>query len=222
MDFTNIKQKGGYNIAKVFGQNYFKIIDEIYSAGNLSKKFYEEHKKKLMVEHIKYYYFDFKDEYRFISDGYFKYLMPIYSKHLYFYTQYIQSIFYKIFKSFIGKLIRIKKDRRDIIIRVLGIKISFKRQKRKNTFYTLKQNSSKIEIGRYTYGTIDADINETDSSELSIGDFCSIAPEVKFILSVEHQYNGISTYPFETYFLNEEGESISKGDIVIKDDVWIG
>ena len=34
--------------------------------------------------------------------------------------------------------------------------------------------------------------------------------------------SGVSTYPFKKLMLHGEQEAISKGDIIIEDDVWIG
>ena len=38
----------------------------------------------------------------------------------------------------------------------------------------------------------------------------------------EHAYKGISTYPFATRYLDKTIDTLSKGDIVINNDVWIG
>ena len=47
---------------------------------------------------------------------------------------------------------------------------------------------------------------------------------MKFLLSGNHQYDIISTYPYELLVLNsnEAGIAVAKGDIVVGDDVWIG
>ena len=62
-----------------------------------------------------------------------------------------------------------------------------------------------------------------DVNRLFIGDFCSIAPQVTFLLSADHYTDHLSTYPFKVKIVKSvETEGVSKGDIVIKDDVWIG
>lgn len=79
-----------------------------------------------------------------------------------------------------------------------------------------------VEIGIGTYGDIDI-LKHTDSSEkLRIGNFCSIAPNVQFILGSEHPYHYISTFPFKAKVCGQTYEALSKGDINICDDVWIG
>lgn len=80
---------------------------------------------------------------------------------------------------------------------------------------------SKIHIGICTYGVIDTVQHSGKNSQLYIGSYCSIADKVTFFLGGEHNYKYFSTYPFKKKFLNI-GESETKGDIVIKDDVWIG
>ncbi|EFR44685.1 CatB-related O-acetyltransferase [Streptococcus pseudoporcinus] len=78
-----------------------------------------------------------------------------------------------------------------------------------------------ISVGKFTYGVLNI-INHSDNYKLKIGHFCSIAPNVQFIVCGEHLTNKISTYPFRVRFLNEKYEAVSNGDIIIEDDVWIG
>lgn len=53
--------------------------------------------------------------------------------------------------------------------------------------------------------------------------YCSIANNVTFLLGKEHYTNHISSYPFKVMALDlGDLEAISKGDIIIDDDVWIG
>lgn len=80
---------------------------------------------------------------------------------------------------------------------------------------------NKIHIGKYTYGPIC--VWSTDPNyEIYIGSFCSIGNGVKFLLSMEHPCNKISTYPFKARILNNGIDAISKGNIVVDDDVWFG
>ena len=78
-----------------------------------------------------------------------------------------------------------------------------------------------VKVGRETYGKLYVQaFNE--ETRLRIGHYCSIGPDVSFILSAEHPLNYLSTFPFRVKLLGEKSEAISKGDIVIGDDVWIG
>lgn len=80
---------------------------------------------------------------------------------------------------------------------------------------------NKVHVGKYSYGPLRVIPYSEYDSDLYIGNFCSIAGNVTFLLGGEHQYNYISTYPFKAIFLRE-GEAQSKGDIIVEDDVWIG
>ena len=77
-------------------------------------------------------------------------------------------------------------------------------------------------VGNHSYGGLQVyDFN--DGSKLQIGHFCSISGNVMFVLNADHYIDHISTYPFKVRVLmTEKGEAISKGDIIIDDDVWIG
>lgn len=81
---------------------------------------------------------------------------------------------------------------------------------------------SQVKVGKCTYGVLNI-LKHTDSNEiLYIGNFCSIAPNVQFILGSDHQYSCMSTFPFKVKIFNQEYEATSKGDIRVYDDVWIG
>lgn len=82
-------------------------------------------------------------------------------------------------------------------------------------------DTSCVKVGKGTYGVIDPEIN-SKSNMLFIGNYCSIADEVKFLLSSEHNLKFISSYPFQAIVLNMGPEATGKGDITIDDDVWIG
>ena len=82
--------------------------------------------------------------------------------------------------------------------------------------------SKNISVGNYSYGKLNV-LNTVDEYWLRIGHFCSIAQEVTFILCSDHPVNRISTYPFKVKCMGSQPyEAISKGDIVVEDDVWIG
>ena len=44
MDGMNVEGKGGYSVPLVFGHNYMKIIDEIFSDNRISPEVYKKHK----------------------------------------------------------------------------------------------------------------------------------------------------------------------------------
>ncbi|MCL2206468.1 MAG: CatB-related O-acetyltransferase [Fibromonadales bacterium] len=82
----------------------------------------------------------------------------------------------------------------------------------------------RLKIGKMTYGAINflpAPVHTSDKM-LKIGSYCSIAPGVCFLLEEEHTISSISTYPFAVMSFGTKGYALSKGDIVVGDDVWIG
>lgn len=80
---------------------------------------------------------------------------------------------------------------------------------------------TRVRIGRSTYGVIDPEIN-SGKNMLIIGNYCSIADDVKFLLSSEHNIQSMSSYPFKAMILHDGPEAIGKGDIILDDDVWVG
>ncbi len=85
-----------------------------------------------------------------------------------------------------------------------------------------RDNMDCIHVGKGSYGPISA-IIASPASHLYIGNYCSIASNVSFVVSADHPIDHISTYPFKALSLQRyTPEAISKGDIVVDDDVWIG
>jgi acetyltransferase-like isoleucine patch superfamily enzyme len=81
----------------------------------------------------------------------------------------------------------------------------------------------------FSYGT--PLVFQQPGRKLRIGNFCSIAQEVTIHLGGNHRMDRVTTYPFvgfpdnwpEAEFLPvEEVYGVSKGDVVIGNDVWIG
>ena len=80
---------------------------------------------------------------------------------------------------------------------------------------------SLVSIGKGTYGTIKV-LSTGNKSKVEIGSYCSISDDVTFIINNDHPTDLISTFPFRKKIFNYDSESISKGNITIGDDVWIG
>ncbi|EOU1879021.1 CatB-related O-acetyltransferase [Clostridium perfringens] len=80
----------------------------------------------------------------------------------------------------------------------------------------------KIRVGMKSYGPLNVYTWGSENEELIIGNYVSIASDVKFILGGNHRYDIFSTYPFKVKLGLEEIEAYSNGKIKICDDVWIG
>ncbi|TFB09329.1 CatB-related O-acetyltransferase [Candidatus Atribacteria bacterium MT.SAG.1] len=79
-----------------------------------------------------------------------------------------------------------------------------------------------VSVGKHTYGSLEVYTWGESEQRLEIGSYVSIASGVKFILGGNHRMNTFSTFPFKVKFCGERVEFLSKGKIVIEDDVWIG
>lgn len=79
----------------------------------------------------------------------------------------------------------------------------------------------KIKAGIHSYGCINFLSFGKENELLLIGNYCSIASSVFFILGGNHDYSVLSTYHL-FYSKNHTDDSYSKGPIIVKDDVWIG
>ncbi len=62
----------------------------------------------------------------------------------------------------------------------------------------------KVKVGKGTYGTLNVISYGNIEENLSIGNYCSIAGNVVFILSGEHSYDHLSTYPFQKKYMVTE------------------
>ena len=85
-------------------------------------------------------------------------------------------------------------------------------------------NINKDSVGNYTYGTINCLTWGCGSEILKIGNLCSIAQEVMFVLGAGHFTNHVSSYSFKSKMQLGDGglDATSKGNIIVGDDVWIG
>ena len=98
------------------------------------------------------------------------------------------------------------------------------RSRNRNNSTTLQNlfDIDAVSVGNYTYGELTV-LTFKKGPRLKVGNFCSIASGVVFVLSADHDISRISTFPFKTKCLKtEKYEAVSKGDIKVGDDVWIG
>lgn len=88
---------------------------------------------------------------------------------------------------------------------------------------TTQENSfphSLVTVGKGTYGPIYVS-SFGDDYGITIGDYCSIAHGVKFIVNNDHPITHFSTFPFKTKLLGLPAKQTCKGGIVVGDDVWL-
>ena len=80
-----------------------------------------------------------------------------------------------------------------------------------------------FQIGDYSYGA--PIVRQWDQgTKLMVGRYCSIAPDVEFILGGNHRAHCVTTFPISGIFATgqDSDELWSRGDIVVGSDVWIG
>jgi len=118
-----------------------------------------------------------------------------------------------------------------ILKRFFGLSDKFTDEWRKRNPHNLTTsathfNIDAVTVGKGTYGNLYVLTRDYQKVKLIIGNYCSIADGVKFLLSGNHQYDIISTYPYELLVLNSHGlgksVAVAKGNIVVGDDTWIG
>lgn len=108
-------------------------------------------------------------------------------------------------------------------MRLIATRMRWRKLNAHNQTYAVNAFDTEIvSVGAYTYGGIKL-YSSTSAGHLKIGSFCSIGPEVIFVMNNEHRLDTLSTYPFKVKMIRTEAiEAVSKGGIFIGNDVWIG
>ncbi len=108
----------------------------------------------------------------------------------------------------------------------LQIQKSRWRLQNKHNFTTIvkKTDLKKVKVGDYSYGNLEIYDFGNSKEFLEIGNFVSIANNVIFILGGNHQISTVTTYPINAKLIkkNFEQDALTKGPIIIDDEVWIG
>ena len=203
-------RKGGYNIAEVFGANYLSILKEHVSNGDLSQAAFAAEKKRVLIEHT--LPFVFSKDHDFASDNLMHHL-----------------------RDYVGEpyLMPALESAQSANERAATQPIprrpaeSFTQQWRhanqhNETSCTYPISLEKISVGRRTYGVITAMHWGHPDEYLKIGSFCSIGGGVEFLLGGNHALDGLSTFPIKVKYFGHAHEALTKGPIIIGDDVWIG
>jgi acetyltransferase-like isoleucine patch superfamily enzyme len=204
-----VPKKGGYNIAKVFGGNYLTLLKEHVTAGRLSAETFEAEKKEIFLNHIVPYFFD--ETNTFDKSSFFIHLQD-YLHDDYFYEAIEKQFFKKPVeiempppaRDFPAEWRTLNPHNETTITQVVG-----------------NLDPNKVKVGRKTYGGLIIYGFDLSKESLTIGNFVSIGGNVTFLLGGNHSYHGLSSYPFKAQYFGQI-EAISKGPIVVRDDVWIG
>lgn len=211
-----IEKRGGYNIAQVFGNNYLTFLKKYRDMGLLQEDSFQLEKKIILLRHIIPYYFDKTNG--FHKTGFFVHMQD-YLHDDYFYEAIEGLILADGPAAAAGAPAATEQQHRT------EVADQFRRLNAHNEMSITQWhgvvNFNKVTAGRRSYGGLSLWAFGAAPEQLTIGNFVSIADDVKFLLGGNHPYQGFSTFPFLTkYFATLESES--KGPIIVKDDVWIG
>jgi acetyltransferase-like isoleucine patch superfamily enzyme len=81
-------------------------------------------------------------------------------------------------------------------------------------------------IGPHTYGEFRINFGRGERARVDIGDYCSIAYGVKFVVGGNHRPDWVSTFPFRVLWgmpgAWTDGHPRPEADIAVGNDVWIG
>ncbi len=219
-------KRGGYSIPSVFGHTYISnLMRSFKQRGLITAQAFHQHKKAILLFINEWM---LCENHGFSNEGYRKWFFTEWKGSFYFYTQ-LMKIGLRLVMRKLERPCSCLRNVRRSILRVERDKVT---HKKKIKFCSPISSPSpsplplprQITIGKHCYGLNVSNVFlvPSRSERLIIGNFCSIAPEVIFLVSGEHAYKGISTYPFRVKILGWYDEASSKGDIILRDDVWIG
>ena len=201
--------KGFYDLGLVFGKNYLNILKQYIDDNLLNIEIFESEKKKVFFDLIIPYYFN--SEHKFNEFGFLNNLNEY----------YLNSYFIEFLNEKIKDNITV--DTLSNTPKISSIALTWRSINNHNETYLIKDfNFLPVTVGNHTYGPLDVSTFGNSDESLHIGNFVSIAEEVKFILGGNHSFSGFSSFPFLVKFFENTTEAWTKGPIIIKDDVWIG
>lgn len=204
--FTSLESswRKRYSLGLVFGKNYMSILRD--HSGSISKETLAIEKKKILINHILPYYFNERHDF---------FLEPL-EEHL---DDYVSENYYRIAID----TARSKWQRKLRNSELSSVNSLWRLSNPHNqTRLGSQSDVSLIKVGKCSYGAINAYFWGASNEFLKIGSFVSIGDDVKFLTGGNHPYNGLTTFPFKVTYSGYPTEAISKGPIVVGDDVWIG
>lgn len=108
-------------------------------------------------------------------------------------------------------------------IKVTLFKYQWKKHNRHN--YTIANSlfdEKKVIVGKKTYGELNINLGTNPLRTVEIGNFCSIASDVQFIIN-PHNYRFFSSWGWQIHEYDERYYNWEKKtSIIVEDDVWIG
>ena len=212
-----------YSLSEVFGKNYLSILNTYVVSKALSKRAYRIEKdrvlRKLLVPYM------LIPSNNFSTKGYVSVLFPRYFWNLRYWL-YMPVVICSGFISCMSFLRNAFNRLSFIVKRILAPnlrhRVIWRYHNRHNRTYAVNDfDPSRVVVGRGSYGGLEV-YSGCDDGVLYVGNYVSIGPHVRFIPGGGHPLSLASTFPFGAFAGTSEIEDLSKGPIVVNDDVWIG
>jgi acetyltransferase-like isoleucine patch superfamily enzyme len=109
--------------------------------------------------------------------------------------------------------------------KIAALSTFLRQQEKARTLHAL-QRRGLLSMGRHTYGMPAIHSYPGSEAHITIGSFCSIAPDVQIINGGMHPKSWVSLFPFRIMWnlegALEDGMPETRGDIIIGSDVWLG
>lgn len=193
-----------YSLGTVFGENYLTILAE--HADEIGEQCLRDEKRNVFCNHILPYYFNIEHDFFSFS----------FDREMRFFKD--EPYFAEAVDKARMQWLRVLKNSNIEKLRALWRKLN------NHNATTLKRwfDISVVTVGNFSYGPLDVRSWGHPDEALSIGSYCSISEDVRFILGGNHNYLSLTTFPLKVMLGQEPREAGTKGEISIGDDVWIG
>lgn len=215
--------KGCDHLLEVFGKNYISLLSGYVSQCLLSHKAYKAEKNKVLCNLIMPHMLNGRAS---LSDlGYFCILFPSYCLN----WRYLVGMPLMLIATILARLkfLYVVFDKccfvvKRIIAPNFRHRIMWRYRNRHNRTYAVNRfDAERVIVGNGSYGGLEVYSGCADGT-LFIGNYVSIGPNARFIPGGGHSTACASTFPFGAFAPDPVVEDLTKGPIVVNDDVWIG
>jgi acetyltransferase-like isoleucine patch superfamily enzyme len=208
---TRVSKVSPSSLSKIYGKNYAEILRPFVDRGTLTREFYDSEMQRVIEQLIFPYFFSLND--KFDTFHFLDYLQEWQSR----------PYFFKSFERMFFETHKVPEEGRDLRNPAICERLWRLLNRHNRTTAQTAFDYKKVRVGRKTYGPLRVHEWGSKGEFLNIGNFCSIAHQVNFLLGGNHVSTGVSTFPFKVMVQGDKNvEAYSKGAIIVEDDVWIG
>jgi acetyltransferase-like isoleucine patch superfamily enzyme/glycosyltransferase involved in cell wall biosynthesis len=209
-------RKGGYNLAEVFASRFIGFLKRYVDLGLVKSSTLDKCKRDVLLDLVLPYYFS--ADHDFFGQPLEEYLLE-YKDDAYC-EEAIRSFRASNERNLRPDFIGGEATQLDSLSQLTSIWRALNRHN--DTSMARPFDPKLVTVGNYSYGPLYVHAWGASEEHLSIGSFVSIADEVHFLLGGGHDYSRFTTFPLKVKVYGHSIEAISKGPIVVHDDVWIG